>query len=210
MLQISASCGPRARTLMGGYACFLRYTSARGVGVTGRKAICGITCHFSRSGGDRLSITFRRYADMAYCSRRPIRRRIGFSLVELLVVIGIIAILIAMLLPSLSKARASALRVQCMSNLRQLVNAEMLYVQQNSGYLTYPNWAVTLQDTNYWMIGWLYTQGMTSDPLQQDDVKTGALFPLIYSTRVYHCPTHQIDQLDPYRTDRLTSYLMNG
>ena len=62
--------------------------------------------------------------------------RIGFTLVELLVVIGIIAIMIALLLSTLSGAREQAKAVQCMSNLRQLGQALVLYNTNNNGYVT--------------------------------------------------------------------------
>src|SRR5437868_9287105 len=75
--------------------------------------------------GEAKSFAFIQHPEMS------MRRPRAFTLVELLVVIGIIAILVAILLPTLARARESAKKTQCLSNLRELGNAFRLYAAAN-------------------------------------------------------------------------------
>src|SRR3984957_18073636 len=66
---------------------------------------------------------------------QPRRRNKAFTLVELLVVIGIIAVLVGLLLPALNNARRAAKTIQCEANLRAIGQAMTMYATQNQNYI---------------------------------------------------------------------------
>src|SRR3954469_24484325 len=91
----------------------------------------------------------------AVCSPRG--GRSGFTLTELLVVIGIIAVLMALLMPALSAAREQAKRASCANNLRQIGVAEFAYAADNQGYLT-PCFQVNSDMHEAWPAVWSLPQ----------------------------------------------------
>src|SRR5688500_1349140 len=89
-------------------------------------------------------------------------RKQGFTLVELLVVIGIIAVLVAMLMPALTKARRSAQQVACMSNMRQIGLAFLTFAANNKGHLPACQGALGPYADAYYKGDWL---GDAYDPI---------------------------------------------
>jgi prepilin-type N-terminal cleavage/methylation domain-containing protein/prepilin-type processing-associated H-X9-DG protein len=120
----------------------------------------------------------------------------AFTLVELLVVIAIIALLMGILMPSLRKARAQAMRIVCISNQRQLTMAWILYADDNDGKIVRSSVTLLHIDENSWV---KWTGSLVPTFAQQiEGIKEGALYPYVQSVDVYRCPAGLKDEARNY------------
>ncbi len=115
--------------------------------------------------------------------------RKGFTLIELLVVIAIIAILLAILMPAMSRVKEQARRSTCLSNLRQLGLAWVMYADENDDMLINGDtgeYGIHQDQTPWVLADW--RSGM-SEQQKIDAIKNGALWPYVKELRLYKCPT---------------------
>jgi prepilin-type N-terminal cleavage/methylation domain-containing protein/prepilin-type processing-associated H-X9-DG protein len=139
------------------------------------------------------------------------RTRTAFTLIELLVVIAIIAILMAVLMPSLNRARESGKRASCQSNVKQLTLAWNMYADENddkivnaaTGYSNYTggDWGDHARE-----IAWISEYSRDDYNVQMRGIKGGAFWPFMRTEKIYRCPTGRRGQALTYSI----MFSMNG
>jgi len=133
------------------------------------------------------------------------KKQRAFTLIELLVVIAIIAILAAMLLPALAKAKAKAQLTTCLNNLRQLQLCWLMYPDENSDVLPLNP---KNSSANAWILG---NVSKATDATNVLNLQRGILYRYNQNTGIYRCPAdvRPDPRSAPNITFRVRSYSMN-
>jgi prepilin-type N-terminal cleavage/methylation domain-containing protein/prepilin-type processing-associated H-X9-DG protein len=131
-----------------------------------------------------------------------IRKSSGFTLIELLVVIAIIAVLMAILMPALNRVKEQGKRAVCLSNLKQLSLAWIMYADENDDKLV--NGAIGFSNQNLsWgdhrnEQAWIDGLEQTNWDGQLEAIRNGALWPYTKDVKLYKCPTGRRGQALTY------------
>jgi len=124
-------------------------------------------------------------------------RKNAFTLIELLVVIAIIAVLMAILLPSLNRAREQGKRISCLNNVKQMALAWNLYADDYDGRIMNGN--PELGGHNRDNACWVYLVPATRpEPERIDGMRRGLIFPYCPNPKLYKCPTGVRGELITY------------
>ena len=135
-------------------------------------------------------------------------KRRGFSLIELLVAISIIAILLALLLPALAKSKQATRAALCGGNLRQMDTALTLYFQDEQDRF-FPELQTVTGDGDYWWFGYEAAGGPTAEGQRLLDRTRGRLYPYYRKTdSIEFCPAYPLDhpKYKPKFTTNWTTY----
>jgi prepilin-type N-terminal cleavage/methylation domain-containing protein/prepilin-type processing-associated H-X9-DG protein len=132
----------------------------------------------------------------------------AFTLIELLVVIAIIAILAAMLLPALGKAKIRAQRIACMNNGKQLSLAFLMYADDQQDRVIGGLIGAFQPSNGGWMDGWLGYDGHP-DNTNLAHLRNSPLYPYLQSVAVFKCPADQSKSRGRTGDPRVRSISMN-
>jgi len=133
--------------------------------------------------------------------------RKGFTLIELLIVIAIIALLLAILIPSMGRTKDLVYQIMCQKNLYDFGQGIYQYGQTYRSYLVYCNW-LSLDGGRNNAPGWLF-KPPRRNPVTEEDLRVNQLWPFIGSAKGWRCPAEEPPwNLGP--TNAITSYMMNG
>ena len=123
------------------------------------------------------------------------KKETRFTLVELLVVIGIIAVLAAMLMPALGKAREKAKQAECINNQKNLSLAITMYSNDNRSHFPYLTDGAT---GNGVYGGWIRYENFPCPTSGIFDIEGGTLFSYVGTVKVYRCPSEKTRNNNSY------------
>ncbi len=112
----------------------------------------------------------------------------GFTLVELLVVVAIIAILAGLLLPALTRAKSQATSIGCLNNLKQLTACWHLYATDNQDVVPPNNFVYDIVSDRPLILGGSWCTNLAPFDSDTAGIQNGALFQYNQSLGIYHCP----------------------